>query len=68
MKTPNGYWHMTGLHPYDDYPTGSMLLGFPEGAEGIWKKMDGVENFHPGSGIDYRQHPSRTAVYYERVA
>ena len=51
----------------EEYPVGSMSLGLPRRI-GVWKKMDGVENSHPGSGLDYRSHPSRTAVYFERVA
>ena len=51
----------------EEYPVGSICLRSPKKI-GVWKKMDGVENFHPGSGIDYRSHPSRDAVYFERVA
>jgi len=48
-----------------EYPVGSISLGLPRKI-GVWKKMDGIENFHPGSGIDYRS--VMTSAFFERVA
>lgn len=54
---------------------GSMMIGSPlPDTEGIWRKMDGIDNLDPGSGIDYRVNPKTVrgtpgpAIYFERVA
>jgi len=50
----------------EEYPVGSMSVGLPRRI-GVWKKMDGVENRHPGTGLDYRNSDGKT-VAFERVA
>ena len=56
----------------EDYPLGTIVLCYPSDRKGVWKKMDGCENLHPGSGLDYRKYNARgtpgPAIYFERVA
>ncbi len=50
------------------YPVGTILpVPVPTDTEGVWKRMDGCENLHPGSGVDYRHYLTGTP-YFERVA
>lgn len=49
-----------------DHPIGTIAFA-PIGG-GIWKRMDGIENVYPGSGIDYRFSGSGKTFFFERVA
>ena len=53
---------------HSDYPLGTIRgVHPPAGIAGVWKKMDGIQNLHPGSGIDYRNYGTQQCLF-ERVA
>lgn len=51
----------------EEYPVGTIGTGCTANRMGVWKMMNGIENFHPGSGVAMSGHGEDSA-FSERVA